>query len=70
MSRSPNTSIRILKVYIDALMGFIIGYSPDGLNNTLFSLGCILEMALSLGTVGRMFIPRTGELVRRHQLPV
>ena len=50
-------------------MGFSNIYGPDGLNNTLFSPGCILGMALSLGTVGGMYIPRTGACVRSLQLP-
>lgn len=48
-------------VYIAVLTGFSQEYSPDSLSNTLLSQGCILEGAPSSGTVGRIFIPRTGE---------
>ena len=39
--------------------------SPDGLNNTLLSQGCTTEMAPSMGTVGQMYIPSTGDGVRK-----
>ena len=48
-------------VYIAVLRGFSQEYSPDSLSNTLLSQGCILEGAPSSGTMGRMFISRTGE---------
>ena len=50
-------------------MGFRHVASPDGLNNTLLSQGCVLETAASVEIVGRMNIPRTGERVRNHWLP-
>ena len=34
MSRSLHLPNRILRVYIEALTGFSLVYSPDGLNNT------------------------------------
>lgn len=34
---------------------------PDGLNNTFFSQGYVLETALAMGTAGGPYIPRTGE---------
>ena len=37
MSRSPHPSIRILKVYVEALTGFSHVFSPDGLNKTVLS---------------------------------
>ena len=52
---------KILKVFIEALTGFIHIFSSGSLNSTLFSQGCILEMTPSAGTVGRMSIPRIGE---------
>lgn len=45
-------------------MGFSHVHSPDSLSDPILSQVCILEMALSVGTMGRMYIPRTGELVR------
>ena len=43
-SRSLHLPTRILKVFIEALMGFSLIYCSVGLNNTLLSQGCILEM--------------------------
>lgn len=42
-NRSPPLPARILKVYRKALPG--LSHSPDGLNSTLLSQGCILENA-------------------------
>lgn len=42
-------------------MGFNHVHSPDDLNHMLISQGCILETALTVRIVGRMYIPRTGE---------
>lgn len=50
-SRPPPT--RILKVYGEALVGFSHMYHPDGLRDTLFSQGCILENGSSCGNSGR-----------------
>ena len=36
-------------------------FGPGGLNDRLLSQGCILEMAPTVGLVGRRHIPRTGE---------
>ena len=69
MSTSPPPSARSLKVYMEALTGFKHVFSPDGLNNTLLSQGCVLEEAAGVGIVGRMYIPRTGEAVRSLRLP-
>lgn len=62
--------IRILKVYKQALMGFCHIPSPEGLNGTLPSQGCILETSPSVGMVGGTYVPRTGEGVRNLWLPV
>lgn len=51
--------LEILRVCIKAFTGFSHKYSPDGLNNTFLSQGCILEMASSLGTMGRTYISKT-----------
>lgn len=50
-------------------MGFSQVCSADGLNNTLLSQGCVLEVITSVGTVGGMYIPRAGEGVKSLQLP-
>lgn len=44
MSKSTQLPARILKVYIETLIGFRLISSPDCLN-TLLSQGCILETA-------------------------
>lgn len=64
ISRCPHLPTRILKTYIKALAGF--SYIPhlDGPNNTSLSQGCIFGMAPCLGMVSRIYIPRTGEVVR------
>ena len=41
-SRSLHLPTRILKVFIEALMGFSHVLHPDGLNNTLLFQGCVL----------------------------
>ena len=42
-STSLHLLARILKVYIEALIGFSHIHNPHGLNNTLLSQGCVLE---------------------------
>ena len=61
MSRFLPPPIRILKVYKQALMGFCHIHSPEGLNGTLLSQGCILETSPCVGVVGGTYVPRTGE---------
>lgn len=39
-------------------------HSPDGLNNTVLSQGCILGVAVSVGIVGGKYNPGTGEGMR------
>ena len=48
----------ILKVYIKALGGFSHVYHPGGLNITLLSEGCMLEMTSAMQMVGRTYSPR------------
>ena len=43
MSRSLQLPARILKIYMEALIELHHIYHPDGLNNTLFSQGCVLK---------------------------
>ena len=50
-------------------MGFDHVYRPDGLNYTLLSQGCILEMAPVVGIRGMMSISRAGQGVRSLLLP-
>ena len=64
MSRSPPLTTRILKVYIEALMGFSHMYYPDGCSNTLVSQGSVLGAASSAGKASRKHILRTGKRVR------
>ena len=52
---------QILKVYVQVLAGFSHAYHPGGFNNTLLCGGCVLGTAPTVGTVGRAYIPRTGE---------
>lgn len=54
-SRSLHPSAKMLNIYIEALIVFSHGSSPDGPNNTLLSLGASLKMALAVRTVGRRF---------------
>ena len=49
MSTSPHPPARVLKVYIEALTRFSHVYSPDGLNNTLLSQGCVPREASGRG---------------------
>ena len=44
-------------------------YNAGGLN-TLLSEGCVLEVTPSVGTVGGMYIPRTGKGINSSQLPL
>lgn len=39
-----------------------------GLNNILLSQSCVLKVVSSMGTVGKMYIPRTGKEVRSLQM--
>ena len=68
MSRSPSILNRILKL-IQRLAGFNHIYYPSGLNKNFLSQHCVLEMASTVGTVGKAYIPRRGEKVRSFQLP-
>lgn len=58
---SPHQLAKILTVYVESLMEFIKLFSPNGLNKTLLSQHCILEVASSIGGVGRTCIPRKGK---------
>lgn len=42
-SRSPQPPYRILKMYMEVLMGFSNVHSLDGLHKTSLSQGCVLE---------------------------
>lgn len=45
-------------------MGFSHVFSPECLNNTLLTQGCVLERYLNVGRVDKTHIPRTGQGVR------
>ena len=64
MNRSLHQPARILKVYREVLTGSSHVNSPDGLNNTFLSQGYIFGIAPTVRTVGRVYIPRAGEVVR------
>lgn len=65
MSRSLHMPVRILNsLYRGALTGFSNIYHPDDLSNALLSQKCFPEMALSVVTLSRTYLPRTGEEVR------
>ena len=53
MSRSPHSSTRTLKVYIEDFTGFSHVCCPDGLNNTWLSEGCVLENSSACGNCGQ-----------------
>lgn len=62
-SRSLHTPLRILKVCIEAFIGFSHVFSSDGLN-ILLSHGYVLETAPNVGMVGGTYIARTEEGVK------
>ena len=43
MSKSLHLPVRIIKIYMEALIELYHKYHPSGLNNTLFSQGCVLK---------------------------
>lgn len=49
MSKSPNPSARIVKVYMEALPGFRPIFHPDGLEDTLLSQAWVLASASNCG---------------------
>ena len=61
ISRSFQLPMTILKFYIEALTGFSHINHPDCLNTTSLSQECVLGTAPSVGMVGRIYIPRTGD---------
>lgn len=69
MSTPPHPPATVLKVYREDLTGFSHIDCPEGLNKTLLPQGCALGTAPSVGTMGRAYIPRTGEGPRSLQLP-
>lgn len=64
MSRSLHLDTTTLTVYIDALKRFSLVYSPEVLNDTLRSQGCVLEMILAMEMVAECTVARTGAGVR------
>ena len=55
--------------FTETLMGISHVFSPECLNNTLLTQGCVLERYASVGTVDRTHILRTGEEGRHHSCP-
>lgn len=58
-SRLLHLPTRILKGYIETLPGFGHKYHPDGLNSRLLSSLHPWKWLPTVGTVDRMYIPRT-----------
>ena len=56
-----NLKVYIVYINLYSLTGFSHMFSPDGLNNTLLSQGCVLVTAPTVGTVYRVYIPGTGK---------
>ena len=55
----------IFKFYIEVLTGLRNTFSPDGLNNTLFSVkAVVLKMTPSVGMEDGTYIPRTEKETR------
>ena len=52
-SRSPHPPASILKVYTEAVTGLNHLHCPEGLNNSLFSQGCVLETSSHCGSGGQ-----------------
>ena len=49
MSKSLHLPSRILKVYVENLIGLSYVYPPDSLSNTFLSGGCVLEKGSNCG---------------------
>lgn len=64
MNRSLYLLSRIIRVYGRGHLGFSHVYHLDGLNGTLLSQGCTLEVAPSAGVVVRASIPCPEEEAR------
>lgn len=63
-SRWLHLATRIFRVYIEAFPGLRHMPPQDGLSHTLLSQGRTLEMALAVGIVGKVYLPRTEEGAR------
>lgn len=64
MRRSPHCPARILKVPVEAFMGFSHVFSPGGLNDSLPSQGSVIGTPSSVGKTSKMLAPRTRGGVR------
>ena len=70
MSKFLHLPARILKVYIDTLMGFSHIYYPDDLNNISLSQGCVLETSSACSNGGKkVYSNDEGKGKRSLQLP-
>lgn len=61
MSRCPPQAPGFLKIYREAFIGFSHMHHPYGLNHTCSLKAASLKTLPPVGTVGRVYIPRTGE---------
>lgn len=67
--KEEEISCQSLKVQIEALIKGSYIYCPDGLKNTLGSQDCVFGTVPTVETVGRAYIPKTGEWMRSLQQP-
>lgn len=58
MNRSAHPPARILRVYIEDLVGFSDVFSLDDLSSTLFSQSYVCKTAVNMEIVGRLYIPK------------
>lgn len=65
MGRSLHPPARVLKIYIDALPEFCYTYCSNSLNIHCFLKALLLKMGRLVGTVDRIYSPRTGDSGRR-----
>lgn len=61
---SASACHNLLRVYIEALIGFSHIYQPDSLSNTLLSQAVSLKMVLAVGTCGLKVHSKEGEGAR------
>ena len=67
--RGLSWAATVLKVYIEALVGFSHIYRPDGLNNTLLFQGYVFETGSYCGNSGQNVHSKDGKEMRSFQLP-
>lgn len=68
MNRSPLLSTKVLRIYIEALMGLNHMNCPDGFSSTLLSQDCVLENGSHCGNSGWSVHSKAEEGMRHFQL--